>query len=54
MFNHKKKFASLLLSSIATASLISVSTIATANDSEWPQDTVRMIMHTKAGGSADV
>lgn len=54
MFNHKKKCASILLSSIATASFISVSTMATANDGEWPQDTVRMIMHTKAGGSADV
>ncbi|WP_386080733.1 tripartite tricarboxylate transporter substrate binding protein [Vreelandella sp. F11] len=54
MFNHKKKLATILLSSIAAASLVPVSTIATADDSEWPQDTVRIIMHTKAGGSADV
>lgn len=53
MFNHKKKLASVLLSSIVAASFVSVSAIATADD-EWPKDTVRMIMHTKAGGSADV
>ncbi|WP_244264755.1 tripartite tricarboxylate transporter substrate binding protein [Vreelandella boliviensis] len=28
--------------------------MATANEESWPQDTVRIIMHTKAGGSADV
>lgn len=54
MFKHKKKLATILLSSIAAASVVPVSTIATADDSEWPQDTVRIIMHTKAGGSADV
>lgn len=54
MFNHKKKLATILLSSIAATAFVSVSTIATADDSEWPHDTVRIIMHTSAGGSADV
>lgn len=54
MFNHKKKLATILLSSIAAASFVSVTAVATAADDEWPQDTVRIIMHTKAGGSADV
>lgn len=54
MFKDKKKFASLVLSSIAATSFMSASTLATANDGEWPQDDVRVIMHTKAGGSADV
>lgn len=54
MFKDKNKLTSIVLSSIAATSFISVSTLATADNGEWPQDDVRVIMHTKAGGSSDV
>ncbi|MDQ7729646.1 tripartite tricarboxylate transporter substrate binding protein [Halomonas sp. SpR8] len=43
-----------MLVSVAVISAVIASAPVTADDSEWPQDTVRIIMHTKAGGSADV
>lgn len=54
MFSGKRKVVSKVLAGAAAISVMAAATLATANDGEWPQDTVRIIMHTKAGGSADV
>ncbi|MGP9417170.1 Bug family tripartite tricarboxylate transporter substrate binding protein, partial [Halomonas sp. AOP7-E1-9] len=54
MFAKKRNALSKVLVSAATISMMATGSIATASDDQWPQDTVRVIMHTKAGGSSDV
>ncbi|WP_445010879.1 tripartite tricarboxylate transporter substrate binding protein [Vreelandella stevensii] len=54
MFAKKRNLMTKMLVSVAAISAVVASSTVTADDSEWPQDTVRIIMHTKAGGSADV
>lgn len=54
MFAKKRNVISKVLVSAAAISMMVMGSMATANEGEWPQDTVRVIMHTKAGGSSDV
>lgn len=54
MFSEKRKVLSKVLMWAAAISLMATGKMAIASDEQWPQDTVRVIMHTSAGGSADV
>lgn len=54
MFAKKRNRMTKVLVSVAAISAVVASSTVTADESEWPQDTIRIIMHTKAGGSSDV
>lgn len=54
MFTIKRNVISKILLGATVISVMATSAMVSASEEEWPQDTVRVIMHTKAGGSADV